>query len=228
MKSAKIRTMATAAGGRMAALLAAGLLLLPIPLGAQAAGTPPPKGLRIVILDGEGALNNIQERTAREPIVQVQDENHKPVAGAAVLFAIHGSGGGAGGSFAGGASTLSVTTGPDGTATATGLISNQTQGSWRIQVTATVGGLTASSVINEMNFLPLAPSPSPSATGTGVHPPMHWWMTKPVMIAGGVIVAGVVITVVAIDHGSSPTQITAGNPVVGPPAGAHVGVRIHF
>ena len=30
-------------------------------------------------VEGDGAINNIRQRTAREPIVQVEDENHKPV-----------------------------------------------------------------------------------------------------------------------------------------------------
>ena len=40
-----------------------------------------PPELNIVIVDGEGDTNNIRQHTAREPIVQVEDENHKPVAG---------------------------------------------------------------------------------------------------------------------------------------------------
>ena len=42
--------------------------------------------LIINIVEGEGALNNIKQRVNREPIVQVEDENHKPIAGAAVVF----------------------------------------------------------------------------------------------------------------------------------------------
>ena len=57
---------------------------------------PAPQGLQIEILDGDNALNNIQQRTAREPIVQVTDENHKPVAGALVLFAVRENPNGAG------------------------------------------------------------------------------------------------------------------------------------
>ena len=62
------------------------------PIRAQA---PEPKQLTISILEGEGAINNIRQRTAREAIVQVQDENHKPVAGVAVTFflADHGASG---------------------------------------------------------------------------------------------------------------------------------------
>ena len=60
------------------------------PLFAQVAAAP--MMLHITILDGEDSLNNIRERTAREPIVQVEDENHKPVAGALLLFSIQNGG----------------------------------------------------------------------------------------------------------------------------------------
>ena len=45
-----------------------------------------PATLEILIVEGEGAINNVKQRVNREPIVQVEDENHKPVAGAAVTF----------------------------------------------------------------------------------------------------------------------------------------------
>jgi hypothetical protein len=44
--------------------------------------------LTIIILEGVGALNNIKQGTAREPIVRVDDENHRPVAGAFVTFTL--------------------------------------------------------------------------------------------------------------------------------------------
>src|ERR1700679_536978 len=122
-------------GARLCALLVAALLLLqPItPMHAEvAADGAPPQDMQIVILDGEGALNNIQARTAREPIVQVQDHNHKPIAGASVLFAIHGGSAGAGGAFADGATSLTVTTGTDGIAHAAGLLPNGEKGAWQI------------------------------------------------------------------------------------------------
>lgn len=44
------------------------------------------KKLNIVIVEGEGAVNNARQRVARDPMVQVEDENRKPIAGAAVVF----------------------------------------------------------------------------------------------------------------------------------------------
>jgi hypothetical protein len=61
------------------------------PVRAQA---PEPKQLTISILEGEGAINNIRQRTAREAIVQVQDENHKPVAGVAAIGGVLATRGG--------------------------------------------------------------------------------------------------------------------------------------
>src|ERR1041385_9431846 len=43
-------------------------------------------GLSITIVEGEGAINNVRQRVNREPIVQVEDNNRKPVAGAVVVF----------------------------------------------------------------------------------------------------------------------------------------------
>src|SRR5580698_5792365 len=134
---------------RLVALLAIALLALEpaLPLGAQEAA-PPAKSLQIVILDDEAPLNNISERTAREPIVQVQDENHKPLAGAAVLFAIHPAAG-ASAAFANGASTLSVVTNANGVARASGLVMNGVKGTWQLQITASKDGLTTSTTLNE-------------------------------------------------------------------------------
>lgn len=116
------------------------------PLFAQAAAAP--MMLHITILDGEDALNDIRERTAREPIVQVEDENHKPVAGALILFTMQNGGSGAGGTF-NGLSSLSVTTDAQGRAVAHGLKLNSTSGSYSISVTATLGSLVATAVIHQ-------------------------------------------------------------------------------
>ena len=50
----------------------------PVPVRAQ---EQEPAKLNISILEGEGSINNIRQRVAREAMVQVDDENHKPVAG---------------------------------------------------------------------------------------------------------------------------------------------------
>lgn len=227
MTTPSFKTNLIGSGLRFCALLVAALLALePVSpaLHAQvSAAAEPPHSLQIVILDGEGALNNIQQRTAREPIVQVQDHNHKPVAGASLLFAIHGGADGASGSFAGGASTLSVTTDAQGIGRAVGLSPNSLKGAWQITVTATVGALTATAIINEMNVIP-TPTAPPTANSTPPPPPpsfsqpSHHFFTKPITITGGLLIAGAIIAITVIEtQGNGATRITTGTGNVGPP-----------
>lgn len=171
-------------------------------LSAQSA--PPPKSLQIVILDGEGALNNIKQRTAHEPIVQVQDENHKPVAGAVVIFLLPNSG--AGGTF-NGALSFSTVTDAEGKAVAQGLTPNNITGQYQIQVRAKYNDLSAESVIAQQNFLEKTAAPT-HAVG---HPFLKW-----VLIGGAVAGAGVAIGFAATQSSHS-TTITAGPPTVGAP-----------
>ncbi len=120
--------------------------------------------LNLFIVEGEGAINNIRQRTAREPVVEVQDENHRPVAGAAVLFALpHG---GAGGTFANGATTLNVTTDAQGRAVARGLRPNNIAGQFAITVTASYAGAMAVATIRQTNSL-TAPTTGSSANSAG-------------------------------------------------------------
>src|SRR5258708_7782654 len=92
--------------------LSLGLLLAEIPGAILLSQTPTPPKLLITILDGEGALNNIKQRTAREPIIKVEDENHKPVAGAIVLLLLPNSG--PGGTFLDGTLTYTDRTNANG------------------------------------------------------------------------------------------------------------------
>ena len=46
----------------------------------------PPGGLKIVVVQGEGAKNNLRTRSATQPVVEVRDDSDKPVAGAEVVF----------------------------------------------------------------------------------------------------------------------------------------------
>src|SRR5688572_23605787 len=99
----------------IAVLLCAAMLLVPALTSAQ---TPQPaanNALRIVVIAGEDAINIIQQKTAVNPIVEVRDRNNLPVSGVAVTFNV----GGQGASFAGGASTLTVTTNAAGQAVVT-------------------------------------------------------------------------------------------------------------
>ena len=182
-------------------------LLLANLLGARSweQDAPAPK-LFINIVEGEGTLNNIKQRVNREPIVQVEDENHKPIAGAAVVFFLPTSG--PSGTFANGSQTLTVTTDSVGRASAPGIHPNHVTGKMQIRVTASANGQSATAIITETNI-------SGASVGRGLS------TTAKVLIAVGVA-AGVGAGVYFGLRGSSsspPTGviITAGTATVGAP-----------
>jgi len=177
---------------------------------AQAGGAPAqapaqPNKLFIQILDGEGALNDIRSRTAREPIVQIEDENHKPIAGAVVLFTTPGSG--PSGVFSNGLTTFQTTTGADGRAAAQGLKPNNVTGQFQIQVSATYGNLSSVAVINQTNTGKGSPQ-SHASHGLSVKV-----ITIVGVIAGGAVATGVLLS----QNGGHSTTITPGTPTVGAP-----------
>ena len=142
-------------------LLSLGLaLLLAVPNAVYSSPLQAPGAakLNLVIIEGEGAINNVRQRTAREPIVQVEDENHRPVAGASVLFLLPDSG--PGGVFSNGARTLRVMTDSKGRAIAKGLRLNNVSGKFQIRVEASYQESTATASINQANMVLTAGSAS--------------------------------------------------------------------
>jgi hypothetical protein len=55
---------------------------------SQMEAQTPSSGLRIVVIDGEDAVNVVQQQTAAAPVVEVRDRNNQPVSGVVVKFAI--------------------------------------------------------------------------------------------------------------------------------------------
>jgi len=117
------------------------------------AQTPSAMGLRLVVLEGEGAINNIGERRAKEPVVRVVDAEFRPVAGASVTFLTTELGPSA--TFPSG-SSVTTTTDAKGEAVGRGLRPNNVAGPFQIRVTASWRGETAAAVINQTNAAPTA------------------------------------------------------------------------
>jgi hypothetical protein len=110
--------------------------------------------IKIVIQEGQGAINNIQQHRAKEPVIQVLLEDGSPVVGASVIFQLPGDGPGA--IFADNAKMLSVQTDDKGQAVAHGLRPNQVAGKFQIRVTASFHGQTASAIVSQINAEPAA------------------------------------------------------------------------
>lgn len=111
-----------------------------------------PTELNIVVLQGEGAVNAAGQRAEHAPTVRVDDENHKPVEGVAVVFTLPTEG--ATGEFGNGSKTLATVTDKQGLAEAHGLRFNRLPGKVPIQVNVSYRGLTARTTITEMSALP--------------------------------------------------------------------------
>jgi hypothetical protein len=162
-----------------------------------------PGELQILLIGGEGSINNVKQRTAREPVVEIRDRNNRPVAGALVVFEAPRQG--ASGSFFGGSPTLRVTTDEQGRASARDFRPNQTAGNFAIQVTATYQGLTATAALHMSNVAAAA-----AAAGVGVAA-AH---AKLMGILIGVAAAAAAGGAYAVTHtGNGPTTSPSALPV---------------
>lgn len=164
--------------------------------------------LRVLILNGQDEIHNVNRKLQTEPVVEVQNEKREPVQGAAVVFTLPSQG--AGGTFENGTNTLTETTDRQGRATARGIRLNKQLGPISIRVTASSQGHTANATINQTNV-----SGTPASGGTlGVS--TRAWVLLGVCVLG---IAGAVVTVHNLRSGSSPNNltITPGIPVVGAP-----------
>lgn len=170
-----------------------------------------PTSLRIVIVEGEGAINNIKQRVNREPIVQVEDEDRKPVPGASVTFFLPSQG--PGGTFANGTNSMTATTNAQGQAVARGIRFNNQAGTMEIRVAASVRGQTASAIITQTNVLGSASS-GPSGGGMS--------RTTKILIIAAVVGGGAALGILATHRGGSTTTtptttIAPGTVTVGAP-----------
>ena len=183
-------------------------------------GQPSAGPIRIVIVEGDGAINNVRQRVARETIVQVNDENNRPVAGALVVFALPNSG--AGGAFPNGSRVANLITNQAGRAVAPRFTPNNVVGDFQINVSASYQGQTATTAISQTNTAAAAGSAASSAGaatsggGGGISATVIGVI---VAAAGAVATAAVIATRGKSQPQSKPTITigAAGGPSVGAP-----------
>jgi len=194
----------------LAASLSVWMALMAVPLRAQ-------EMLNLIVVEGEGAINNIRQRTARETIVQVEDENRKPVAGAVVVFTLPNQG--AGGTFADGAQTLTVTTDAQGRAVAQGLRVNRIAGRWEMRVNASLGNRTGSVTVTQTNAVAGAAAAGAAGAAAGISAKTIAIIAA---VAGAAAAGGAVAATRSGGGGGNsslgaPTTISAGTGTVGHP-----------
>ena len=123
----------------------------------------PPKELNIVVVEGEGVINKVGERVARPPVVRVEDEDHRPITGAAVVFTLPTEG--ATGEFGNGSKNFMVMTDAQGQAAAQGLKMNRVPGKVPIHINASFRGVTARTNLTE--FSEAGPGAKTGGGGSG-------------------------------------------------------------
>ena len=135
---------------------------------AEAPGEPKPEvssELKIVVLEGEDGVNFIKKKTAVRPVVEVRDRNNAPVAGASVVFLLPQYG--PGGTFVNGSKMMTVVTDSAGRATAGGIQPSGT-GAFKINVTASHQGQSASTAISQTNQMAAAAAAGMSGATIGI------------------------------------------------------------
>jgi hypothetical protein len=170
-----------------------------------------PTRIELVVVEGEGVVNQVRQRTARSLVVRVEDDDHRPLAGASVVFALPMSG--PSGQFANGSRNATVLTDNDGLAAARGFRTNQVPGTVQIYVTASYRGLRARTLITQI----IEPDP-----GAAARPPDvltrgsggKWKWLVGIAAAGG---AGAAIYFGTRPQSNSPISITTGPVVFGSP-----------
>jgi hypothetical protein len=142
-------------------LLAKGWVSSAATSGEISSVTAPWGTLKIVVIEGEDAVNVAQQTSAIAPVVEVRDRNNQPVAGAVVRFAVT-----RGRAGFNGARVLTVTTNQAGRAVGTG-VTPTGAGAIQISATATFQGETAAITIAQTNVLTAAAGAQAGAASAG-------------------------------------------------------------
>ena len=178
-----------------------------------------PTRIEIVVVQGEGAVNNIRRRSASPPMVLVQQEPGQPVAGAVVVFTLPTEG--ASGEFDGD-KTIILTTDAAGRAAAKSLRLNAVPGKVPIHVTASYRGLTTRSVINQISVVPAGEKPGKSGGGG------HRALIAVLLSIGAAAGGGAAYAITQQNKQASPSNAGTSGPVpigITPGTGAIAGGR---
>ena len=185
----------------------------PPPADAQPS-LPTVQSLKVTSLVGNRGVNDLERRVMTPLVVQVLDQNSRPVDGAQVVFRFPLKGPGA--SFPNQQTSQTVRTNADGQAAAVGWMANREVGSFQVEVTASRGNEVGSATISMTNATRIV--------GYDQAKHKNWWSSKWAKIGVVAGVAGVVTGIVLATHGggsvntgNSTVTATPGSPTIGGP-----------
>jgi hypothetical protein len=182
-------------------------VLLALPLRAQTPEVPLPR-MNVVVVSGEGAINNVRLRQGNDVVVQVRDGNRRPLSGAKVVFRLPETGPTA--HFPDRSRVHEMATDGGGRA-AVRVTPDDVTGTVPIEITAEHGTETASATVTQFNMY----VPQAKSGGRGK------WAALVVVIgaaaAGGAVAALQTDNRPAVAAPPAAIGITTGPGTVGPP-----------
>ncbi len=177
---------------------------------AQTETLPAVEGLKVIPLAGNHAMNDLERRVMAPLVVQVLDQNSRPVEGAQVVFRFPLNGPGA--EFGNQQTAQTVRTNADGQASAVGWMARGA-GTFQVHITVSRGNELGETTISMTNVTRIVDD------GKVRH--KTWWSNKWAKIAVIAGAAGAVVAVVLLTRGggSSSRTVTAtpGSPTIGGP-----------
>ncbi|HUA21971.1 MAG TPA: hypothetical protein VMU80_09525 [Bryobacteraceae bacterium] len=178
-----------------------------------AAPLPIERSLEIRVLAGQDEANDLQRLIMAPLVVQVVDQNQRPVEGAEVVFRFPVSGPGA--FFTGGKTSQTVHTNGDGQAAATNWRANDQTGTFQVHVTATYANQQGEKTFSMSNSRHVVQE---GTKAKRVSWWSHTWAKAAVIGGAAALVAGIVLATRGGGKSSGSTiTITPGGPTVGGP-----------
>lgn len=186
------------------------------------APAPPPtiEGLKVVVLAGREEVNDIQRKVMAPLVVEILDQNDRPVEGAEVVFRFPLEGPSA--TFAGGRTSQTVRANGQGEAAATNWMANSQTGRFQVHVNASYGNQVGQVTFSMENATKVN-RPSASVLGPGGEKHGSWfsptWVKVAVIGGGAALVAGIILATRGGSSKSSGATITIspGSPSIGGP-----------
>jgi hypothetical protein len=180
--------------------------------GQPLAPLPVEQSLKILVLAGSGEMNDLERRVMAPLVIQVLDQNERPVEGAQVVFRFPLNGASA--TFPGGKNSLTVRTGGTGQAPALNWMANGQVGTFEVHVNATYGNQVGETTLSMENVTRIADVPK-----KGKHESLwsHRWFK--IAVIGGAAAAIGIGVFLATRGGKSGSAVTInpGSPTVGAP-----------
>ena len=170
---------------------------------------PVVQNLRVIPLAGNGEQNDLERRVMAPLVIQVLDQNQRPIEGADVVFRFPLNGPSA--TFATGQTSQSTKTNSQGQAAAKGWTANNQVGAFRVQVTASYGNQFGTATISMENVARIVEGQKSRRKHRSP------WLYVAIIAGVAGLVTGIVLATTGGSDNNGKVIISPGSPTVGGP-----------